>query len=146
MMAGATSRRLFWLLGPGPTTATSDFAPGQRHPRQQQLPIRTAISVYPPSRITNTDINYFIMPISVLRAPLARLSLLLRSSTTAITALPRISSKRQFFSTLLTPCLNSRILALRISSESWNVAHQQQRRGMKVRSSVKKLCEGCKVR
>lgn len=101
----------------------------------------------PPSlNILNADIDCSIMPVSVLRAPFARLSLLIRPSST-IAALSRISSNGRFFSTSPTPTLTSRIIALRIPSASWGIAQlQQQRRGMKVRSSVKKLCEGCKVR
>ncbi|RPB11403.1 hypothetical protein P167DRAFT_536824 [Morchella conica CCBAS932] len=82
-------------------------------------------------------------------APLARLSLLIRSTTkslsrpnpTTIATLPRIASNRQFFSTSLVPSLTLPFLGSRVS---WNVVQQQQKRGMKVRSSVKKLCEGCK--
>ncbi|KAI5844554.1 ribosomal protein L36-domain-containing protein [Morchella snyderi] len=82
-------------------------------------------------------------------APLARLALLLRSTTKSlslsipatIATFPRIASNKQLFSTSLIPSLTLPHLGPRVS---WNVVQQQQKRGMKVRSSVKKLCEGCK--
>lgn len=83
------------------------------------------------------------MSISALRAPLARLSLLIHPFTKTA-ALSPLSSNRKFFSSLFTPSSISRIIAPRIPS-AWGVVQKQQHRGMKVRSAVKKLCEGCKV-
>lgn len=98
-----------------------------------------------PSISPNTDTDCSTMPVSTLRAPLARLSLLIRSSSTKIAVSSSISSNRKFFSSSFTPSFISRIIALRMPSAPWGVIRQQQCRGMKVRSAVKKLCDGCKV-
>lgn len=142
LLSSKNSSSRDWLMGRDWTLFRIDFR-AQKHP--SDISIRQSLGIIHPQQ-HNPFRSQPFLPSSQNKR---RVKMLARTLVFRRLLTPLAAMQQRTYSLLCRPILRQSPLALRTSTQtttnlSITGAVQSQVRGMKVRSSVKKLCDGCK--